>query len=150
MDSLIAELNAAGVRYLVIGGQAVRLHGLPRFSMDWDLFIPPWDTANFNSLKNVLGDELDIDLLPLGEKGENIIQTYQTRFGIIQFHLAVPGITSFTEAERRAVELKDEDGRLARCLSADDLLASKESANRPQDQQDIAFLKALLSSREND
>lgn len=40
MDSLIAVRNAAGARYLVIGGQAVRLHGLPRFSMDWDLFVP--------------------------------------------------------------------------------------------------------------
>lgn len=47
MDSLITAMNQAGVRYLVIGGQAVRLHGLPRFSMDWD-FLPPPRLRQFN------------------------------------------------------------------------------------------------------
>jgi hypothetical protein len=39
MGTLTGRLAADGARYLVIGGQAVRLHGLPRFSMDWDLFV---------------------------------------------------------------------------------------------------------------
>jgi hypothetical protein len=43
MDELLKRLNAAGVKYLLIGGQAMRLYGMPRFSMDWDLFIPPQD-----------------------------------------------------------------------------------------------------------
>jgi len=45
MDELIARFNAAGVRYLVIGGQAIRLKGMPRFTMDWDFYIPPRDAA---------------------------------------------------------------------------------------------------------
>lgn len=40
METLIAKLNEAGVRYVAIGGQAVRLHGMPRFSLDWDLLVP--------------------------------------------------------------------------------------------------------------
>ena len=43
MDELLARLNSGSVRYLLIGGQALRLLGLPRFSMDWDFFIPPRD-----------------------------------------------------------------------------------------------------------
>ena len=46
MDELIQKFQAAGIRYLLVGGQAMRLEGMPRFSMDWDLFIPPRDTAN--------------------------------------------------------------------------------------------------------
>ncbi len=34
METLIGQLNEAGVRYLAIGGQAVRLHGLPRISRE--------------------------------------------------------------------------------------------------------------------
>jgi hypothetical protein len=34
VDEVIRRFNASGVRYLVIGGQAVRLEGCPRFSMD--------------------------------------------------------------------------------------------------------------------
>lgn len=47
MEEFIAQLNQAGVRYVVIGGQAVRLHGMPRFSMDWDLLIPARHDENF-------------------------------------------------------------------------------------------------------
>jgi hypothetical protein len=36
MNELILGFNAAGIRYLLIGGQAMRLAGMPRFSMDWD------------------------------------------------------------------------------------------------------------------
>ena len=43
MDELIRLFNQHQVRYLIIGGQAVRLEGMPRFSMDWDFFIPPKD-----------------------------------------------------------------------------------------------------------
>jgi hypothetical protein len=47
MDELILAFNAAGVRYLLVRGQAMRLTGMPRFSMDWDFFIPPHDENNF-------------------------------------------------------------------------------------------------------
>ena len=39
MEEVIQRFNQSAVRYLLIGGQAVRLEGLPRFSMDWDLYI---------------------------------------------------------------------------------------------------------------
>jgi hypothetical protein len=41
VEELIRRFARAGVRYLVIGGQAVRLEGMPRFSMDWDIHVPP-------------------------------------------------------------------------------------------------------------
>jgi len=34
MDEIIRRFNQAQVRYLLIGGQTMRLEGLPRFSMD--------------------------------------------------------------------------------------------------------------------
>ena len=37
MNELLLEFNARNVRYLLMGGQAMRLAGMPRFSMDWDL-----------------------------------------------------------------------------------------------------------------
>jgi len=43
MEDYLRRLNAAGVRYLLIGGQAMRLEGMPRFSMDWDILIPAMD-----------------------------------------------------------------------------------------------------------
>lgn len=143
MNDLFELLNAAGVRYLLIGGQAMRLAGMPRFSMDWDFLIPPQDAQNFAKLNEVLEKELDAPLLPLGPKGQNFIQTYQTRWGVLQFHLGIPGVPRFEEAERTGLVRKNEDGTAVKCLSGLYMLAAKRAANRPQDQADIEFLLEL-------
>jgi hypothetical protein len=146
VDEVIRLFNKHEVRYLVFGGQAVRLEGLPRFSMDWDLFIPGRDEENIRKINELLAGELDMPLVSVGPEGQNLIQTYQTRWGIIQFHLAVAGIASFDEAEERAVDHLDENGIPVRCVCMDDLLASKEAVSRPQDLSDIEFLKIKKSS----
>ncbi len=141
METLIAKLNGAGVRYVAIGGQAVRLHGMPRFSMDWDLLVPARDEENFKCLNAALGQWLGEPVVPMGAKGENFVQTFQTPFGVLQFHLAVPGMASFEEAESTAVQLSLEDGTSCRVLSVQSLLQTKQAAGRIQDQMDIEFLK---------
>jgi hypothetical protein len=143
MNELILAFNAAGIRYLRAGGQAMRLTGMPRFSMDWDFFIPPRDAENFARLNEVLKDELDAPLVPLGLRGENFIQTYQTRWGILQFHLGLPGVPRFDEVEKAAVIRHSEQGTPVNCLSGLQLLAAKRAADRPQDQTDIVFLEEL-------
>lgn len=143
MNELISVFNQAGVRYLLVGGQAMRLAGMPRFSMDWDFFIPPRDDENFKRLNETLNDELDAPVVAMGPHGENFIQTYQTRWGILQFHLGLPGVPRFDEAEKVKMTCKTEQGTLVNCLSGVHLLAAKRAANRPQDQADIAFLEEL-------
>ncbi len=143
MDELLKMLNQARVRYLLVGGQAMRLAGMPRFSMDWDLFVPPRDEDNFTRLNALLADELDGPLVPLGPHGENFVQTYQTRWGVVQFHLGLPGAPKFDDAERQAVLRQTESGTPIPCLSGRHLLAAKRAANRPQDQADIEFLTEL-------
>jgi len=141
METLIAKLNEAGVRYVAIGGQAVRLHGMPRFSMDWDLLIPAHDAENFQRLNAAIGEWLGEPVVPLGARGENFVQTFQTPFGVVQFHLAAPGIALFEEAESAAVHQDLEGGTPCRVLSILDLLRTKEAAGRVQDEVDIEFLK---------
>lgn len=141
MEEVIRLLNKHRIRYLLIGGQAMRLEGMPRFSMDWDLFIPGKDAENIQRINDLLADELDLPLVVIGRKGENVVQTYQTRWGIVQFHLAVPGLASFDDAEGRMVVRKDERGTRIHCVCGKDLLKLKKAAGRPQDQQDILFLE---------
>jgi len=146
MDEVIQLFNAHHVRYLLIGGQAVRLEGMPRFSMDWDLYIPPKDDENTALINQLLGDELELPLLPLGPRGENFVQTYQTRWGILQFHLGGPGLPPFDQAEARARTHQTETGVDVRCLCGRDLLESKRRAGRPEDIQDIRFLERKAES----
>lgn len=141
MEALIERFHQNHVRYLLIGGQAMRLHGMPRFSMDWDFFIPAHDETNLRAIETCLGADADVPLLPLGPRGENFVQTYQTQHGLLQVHLVVPGLPAFDEVESHSVTLPSENGLGIRCLSGLDLLRCKQASNRPQDQLDIAFLQ---------
>ena len=141
MEEIIDRFNRGAIRYLLIGGQAIRLHGLPRFSLDWDLFIPNRDTDNIGRINEILSNQIDLPLVPLGSKGEYFIQTYQLTSGVLQFHLVLPGVSSFDEAYRRRVNLQTETGLVVASLCSEDLLASKKAANRPADQLDIEFLE---------
>ena len=40
MEELLKKLNDAGVRYVVIGGQAMLQEGMPRFTLDWIFSFP--------------------------------------------------------------------------------------------------------------
>jgi hypothetical protein len=40
-SDLFAELNAAGARYLLVGGYAIAVHAEPRFTKDLDVWIDP-------------------------------------------------------------------------------------------------------------
>jgi len=146
MTPVFASLNAAAVRYLIIGGQAMRLHGLPRFTMDWDVFIPARDADNLRRLNEALAEWLDGPVLSLGAHGENFIQTYQTPWGVLQFHLVVPGVPSFDDAYARATRL-EENGLCFPNLNLDDLLRAKQITHRPQDQQDLDYLNARLKAK---
>jgi len=145
VDEVIRRFNEGGVRYLLIGGQAMRLEGMPRFSMDWDLYIPPSDADNIALINDLLGESLDLPLVARGPGGENFVQTYQTEWGILQFHLGGPGLPPFAEAEGRAVVRESDKGTPVNCMCTADLLESKRAANRPGDQADILFLEAKLA-----
>jgi hypothetical protein len=148
MDEVIDLFNRSNVRYLLIGGQAVRLEGFPRFSMDWDFFIPAKDAENVSLINSLIGDELDIPLVTVGDHGENLIQTYSTCWGVLQFHLAVAGLPKYDEVEPRSVINKNENGTLVKCINLDDLLRAKEAVARGKDEDDIKFLQAKKEARE--
>lgn len=69
MDELLKKLNDSDVRFILIGGQAMRLIGMPRYSMDWDFFNPPRDESNLRKLNDLLGEDIDLPLEPLGPRG---------------------------------------------------------------------------------
>ena len=140
MEAILSKLNAANVRYIVIGGQAMLQEGMPRFTLDWDIFVPPFDQENFDKINAALADELDMDLEPMDvQTGEGFVQTFQTSAGVIQFHLAPPGLPKFAIVEERSV-IHEFCGVPVKYLCLDDLLSSKQAVDRDKDADDILFL----------
>lgn len=148
MERILKKLHEAGARFVVIGGQAMQREGMPRFTLDWDLFVPPFDQENMARINRALAGELDMELAPLDVRtGEGFVQTFQTEAGIVQFHLAPPGLAKFAEVEARAV-LYDHHGIPVKYLSLDDLLAAKLAVARDKDADDILFLQTKKAHRQ--
>ncbi len=55
---VLAALEQAGVKYVVIGGVALNLHGLPRATEDLDIFVAP-EPDNIERLKTALRSVYD-------------------------------------------------------------------------------------------
>lgn len=53
--NLLKSLNAAGVRYLVVGGYAVMAYTEPRYTKDLDIWIDP-ERANANAVFRALAE----------------------------------------------------------------------------------------------
>jgi len=80
VEVLLKKLLDAGARFVVIGGQAMLQEGMPRFTLDWDIFVPPRDLDNFQKINQALADDLDMELEPFDFlTGDGIIQTTNRR-----------------------------------------------------------------------
>ena len=144
MESILQPFHARGVRYLLIGGQALQLSGAPRASLGWDFFIPPDDSENLDKINDLLGSIVREPVLPLGEHGENRVQVFEASDWLLQFHLTVPGMDSFHVAELAGVERRTALGTPVRCASPRHLLSAKLAADRSEDQADIQFLMEIV------
>ena len=147
---LFRELNADGVRYVVIGAFAGRLLGSPTLTRDLDV-CHAIDSGNLEALATVLrrlkarlrgGDRpvpFRIDARSLA-----VIQslTLTTDAGDLDL-LAVPAGTQGFEDLARTAEPTDIDGLTVLVASIDDLIRMKRAAGRPKDLIELEVLGAL-------
>lgn len=161
IETVLAELNEAGVRYLVVGGVAVVLHGHLRTTADLDLVL---QLETENVLRAVralarLGYRPRAPVPPeqladpairdswIREKGMTVFSFWSSRFPGLEVDLFTSEPFDFEETYARAVAVRL-DNITATVISLDDLVALKKDAARPIDQADIEALKSLSAEDE--
>lgn len=154
-DTIFAVLQTTGVRYVVVGGVAVNLHGYQRFTKDIDLVIELVPDRALKALQaleaagykpNVpvkLADFADpaIREVWIRDKGMMVFQLYseQTRMSIdifVQYPLDFDELWD----QSTKIDLPDTSLRIA---SIDHLILMKRKAGRPQDLLDIKQLEKI-------
>jgi hypothetical protein len=137
---LLRNLNAAGARYLVVGGYAVMIHSEPRFTKDLGLWVDP-APANAALVYRALA----AFGAPLrGIKPEDFTEPevfYQVGIDPVRADIltSLPGLEFGAAWERRVTV--DFDGEPAGVISREDLLISKRMANRPADRKHTRALR---------
>lgn len=149
--ALLGLLERHGVRYLLVGGEAVIHHGYPRLTGDVDLFYER-TPANTRRLYEALSEFWDGDVPAISDPAELLEPGIVVQFGRPPNRidlLNVLGTVDFKAAWRRRVK---ETLRLSSSRSVAlpiigllDLLQSKRDAGRHKDLDDVEHLSSSAS-----
>ena len=136
----IELLNANDVRYLVVGGYAVAIHGHPRYTKDLDI----WIEAEASNAARVVTALKQFGFDALGLIAEDFLQPQQVvQLGYpphrIDLLTSVAG-TEFPECyeNRSSVEI---GGVTIAFIGLSDLKRNKAASGRPQDLADLGKLR---------
>lgn len=156
IEQVLAALEAEKVRYLVVGGVAVVLHGHLRTTADLDLVVElaPDNARRAIAALGALGfrprapvqAEQFADARArkawADEKGLTVFSLWSDRLPEIEVDLFVNEPFRFDEAYARAVRVRL-DATTVTVVSLEDLIALKQAAGRPIDLADVEALRAL-------
>ncbi|HET6921951.1 MAG TPA: nucleotidyl transferase AbiEii/AbiGii toxin family protein, partial [Anaeromyxobacteraceae bacterium] len=133
---LARGLEAARLPYMVVGGQAVLLHGEPRLTRDVDVTLG----AGLERLPDLLAALGAMALRPLVDPADFTHRTLVLPCDDPATGLRVDFILSFTPYEREAIaraKLVTVGGARVRFATAEDLVVHKVLAGRPRDLEDV-------------
>ncbi len=155
-EDFFLKLNQGGVRYIVVGGVAVVLHGYPRMTADIDLVVDLEPEAALQTIRVLT----EIGLRPrvpvnaedfadakkrldwIDQRGMTVFNMTDPNDPLRSVDLFVQSPMPFDELWSRSVVIALPSSEV-RIASIDDLIAMKKVAGRTEDLADIQALEAL-------
>jgi hypothetical protein len=146
--TIIDALNVNGVRYILIGGFAVIIYGLPRLTQDLDLLIEASED-NVKKLRAallMLFNDQQINEITLDDLNEYAVIRYGTPEGFnLDIMVRIGEIANYRSIKAEQVVV---EGISINIASLESLYELKKNTVRPVDQRDAIFLQELISKRE--
>lgn len=153
---IIKKLNEAGVRYVVVGGVAVNLHGVPRMTYDLDLLVDLED-ENLETLLRMLDGwgfrpRVPVRILELADgekrrewirdKGMKAFNLVNEDWALSEIDIVIDSpVTCEAAIENRVVLTVS--GVEIPVASIPDLISMKRNTGRAQDEADIRYLEQV-------
>ena len=153
---VFGKLNEAGVKYIVVGGIAVNLHGIPRMTYDIDLLLDLEDVniKKFLRLMKKWGfkPKVPVDIMDFAEKEKReawIKNKHMKAFCLVNPDWALSEIDVIVNTP---VDYQTAFGKIVSIplrniavpiISVDGLIKMKKNTGRKQDEADIKHLKGL-------
>jgi hypothetical protein len=157
VEAIVRALNAAGVRYLIVGGLAVNAHGYVRLTRDVDIVFaldPANATRGLETLLGI-GYQLATPISPEQFADEQTREDWRQSKGMVVLklwsdeHRRTPVDVfvyepfPFAAEAARATHLEVAPAVVAPVVSYQTLLAMKRTAGRPHDLLDIEELQRM-------
>ena len=155
-ERLITTLARHDVKYVLIGAVAARLHGFPRMTADADI-TPARDVANIERLAAALRDldaRVYTESVPEGLAFDRSAAALAradmwnliTTAGRLDIAFVPSGTRGYEDLIQKAVRF-EVFGAMLDAASLEDIIRSKEAADRVQDRQDVIVLREMLRRR---
>lgn len=151
-ERLIKVLAKHRVDFVLIGALAARLQGFPRLTADADI-TPARDRDNLSRLAAALRDlnaRVFTEAVPKGLTFDCSAQTlsraetwnFVTSAGRLDLAFTPSGTTGYEDLIRGALRFEVYGVELL-AASLEDIIRSKEAADRPQDRQDVVVMREM-------
>jgi hypothetical protein len=156
-QSIFKELNKQKIDYLVVGGLAVNLHGVPRMTYDIDIMIL-LEAKNISKLPTQLTNwgyrpKVPINPMELADetkrnswvqdKGMKAVNFYSDKLPIGEIDIVFDSPISYSELKSGVVMIEI-GGTKIPTVSIHDLIKLKQESGRKQDIADVEYLKMIL------
>jgi class 3 adenylate cyclase len=145
LEDLVAicrSLNKEGVRYLLIGGFAVILHGLVRTTKDIDLLVDPSE-ENIRRLKKALGTLPDNAVALIADDDVGKYRVVRVADEVVVDLMAEACGISYEEAFAAGVEHRQLSDVTIPIAKKEVLIRMKDTI-RDSDKSDVGFLRGLI------
>lgn len=156
IEEVLSALNRAHVRYLVVGGVAVVLHGYLRTTADLDLIVQleqdnvlramrALSALQYRPRAPVPAEAFADQTLReqwIREKGLAVFSLWSPAHPTLEIDLFVSEPFEFDAVYARAPRVPLENIE-ATVIALEDLIALKRQVGRPRDQEDISALESL-------
>lgn len=158
--SIFKKLNENKIRYIVVGGIAVNLYGIPRMTYDIDLLLDLED-KNLENFLLLLKEwefrpKVPVDIMDFAdrEKRRDWIENKNMKafnlvnpdWAISEIDIVINTPVKYETAQERIRHIILQDVSVP-TISIEDLIAMKKSSNREQDKADVESLKKILNEK---
>lgn len=153
IQEFLRLLSIHGVRYVIVGGEAVIYYGYARLTGDVDFFYEAM-SENVARLYDVLNDFWGGDIPGLRSSGELLPRGTILQFGVPPNRIDLINLidaVSFKEAWDSRIEEEIEIERVkyqVHYIGLEELIRNKEAVRRYKDLEDLRYLKAALNRKE--
>jgi len=150
IKTAIEALDNAGIRYALVGGYAVALHGAVRGTVDLD-FVIDLDKKQYEAMEKALAGIGLTPRLPVSASEVfNFREEYIKNKNLVAWSfynpdnpLEIVDVVITHDAALMETETLDVDGMKIEIATIDELIKMKKISGRPQDIEDIRALEKL-------
>ncbi len=157
---IFKRFNEEGVRYLVVGGLAMNLLGVPRVTYDIDILIDLEDD-NIQTLMNLMKEwgfkpKVPVNIMDFADRSKRdewiatknmkAFNLVNAKWALSEIDIIIDAPVAYAEARKRAKKISVH-GVSIPVISIDDLIKMKQAAGRELDKADIQYLKKVKNGK---